>query len=152
MREMWKKFMKKFGSFRKMLYLCIAFDKRGSAKNFSRLLEGWVSGWNHQFAKLTYGLPYRGFESPTFRLASQLYLYFLGRWWIHLRVRIQDSQSCHRGSNPLSTTRKWICAVLNDVFECRLIVLRREHQKIPTYYSVCLRDDVSWLCVGTGQD
>ena len=36
--------MKKFGGFRKMLYLCIAFDKRGSAKNFSRLLEGWVSG------------------------------------------------------------------------------------------------------------
>ena len=32
-------------------------------------LEGWVSGWNHQFAKLTCGLPYRGFESPSFRRA-----------------------------------------------------------------------------------
>ena len=42
--EIRKKLMKKFGGFRKMLYLCIAFDKRGSAKNFSRLLEGWVSG------------------------------------------------------------------------------------------------------------
>ena len=44
LHEMRKKLMKKFGGFRKMLYLCIAFDKRGSAKNFSRLLEGWVSG------------------------------------------------------------------------------------------------------------
>ena len=29
--------------------------------------EVWVSGWNQQFAKLPYGLPYRGFESPSFR-------------------------------------------------------------------------------------
>ena len=27
----------------------------------------WVSGLNHQFAKLTYGQPYRGFESPPHR-------------------------------------------------------------------------------------
>ena len=27
-------------------------------------------------------------------------------WWIHLMVRIQDSQSWHRGSIPLSTTGK----------------------------------------------
>lgn len=33
-------------------------------------LEGWVSGWNQQFAKLPCGLPYRGFESPTFRKLS----------------------------------------------------------------------------------
>ena len=26
------------------------------------------------------------------------------KWWIHLMVRIQDSQSWHRGSIPLSTT------------------------------------------------
>ena len=35
--------------------------------NASERKEVWVSGWNHQFAKLTYGLPYRGFESPSFR-------------------------------------------------------------------------------------
>ena len=33
----------------------------------NRPLEGWVSGWNHQFAKLTYSNGYRGFESPSFR-------------------------------------------------------------------------------------
>ena len=26
------------------------------------------------------------------------------RWSVHLRVRIQDFHSCHRGSNPLQTT------------------------------------------------
>ena len=36
--------MKKFGGFRKMLYLCIAFDKRGSAKNFSKAF-GRLGEW-----------------------------------------------------------------------------------------------------------
>ena len=26
------------------------------------------------------------------------------KWSVHLRVRIQDFHSCHRGSNPLQTT------------------------------------------------
>ena len=30
--------------------------------------EGWVSGLNQQFAKLSYGILYRGFESPSFRI------------------------------------------------------------------------------------
>lgn len=29
--------------------------------------ERWESGLIHQFAKLTYGKPYRGFESPSLR-------------------------------------------------------------------------------------
>ena len=27
-------------------------------------------------------------------------------WWIHLRARIRASHARHRGSNPLSTTKK----------------------------------------------
>ena len=30
-------------------------------------LVRWVSGLNQQFAKLSYGFPYRGFESPSHR-------------------------------------------------------------------------------------
>ena len=44
-------------------YLCIAFKRKCG-------LEVWVSGLNQQFAKLPCGLPYRGFESPTFRKLS----------------------------------------------------------------------------------
>ena len=60
------------------------------------LKEVWVSGWNHRFAKLTCGLPYRGFESPRFRS-------IINRS-VHLTVRIQDSQSWHTSSILVPTT------------------------------------------------
>ena len=83
-------------------------------------LEGWVSGWNQQFAKLPCGLPYRGFESPTFRKhVSRVY-----RWSIHLMVRIQDSQSWHRGSIPLSTTKVFSCINL-DCLSLHLVLYQK---------------------------
>ena len=65
-----------------------------------------MSGWNQQFAKLPYGFPYRGFESPSFRTEGKSLREQLTGWSIHLMVRIQDSQSWHRGSIPLSTTKR----------------------------------------------
>ena len=63
-------------------------------------LEGWVSGWNQQFAKLPYEFLVPGVRIPLLPpRVSTMY-----RWSIHLMVRIQDSQSWHRGSIPLSTT------------------------------------------------
>ena len=35
-------------------------------------LVRWVSGLNQQFAKLSYGFPYRGFESPRFRIDKEV--------------------------------------------------------------------------------
>ena len=66
-------------------------------------ISDWKVGWVAETTSLLNwraGLPYRGFESPTFRKRSSR----LRRWSIHLMVRIQDSQSWHRGSIPLSTT------------------------------------------------
>ena len=71
-------------------------------------ISDWKVGWVAETTSLLNwraGLPYRGFESPTFRKRSSK----LHRWSIHLMVRIQDSQSWHRGSIPLSTTILKIC-------------------------------------------
>ena len=74
-------------------------------------LEGWVSGWNQQFAKLPYEFLVPGVRIPLLPPRfSTMY-----RWSIHLMVRIQDSQSWHRGSIPLSTTL-WNLAFYNGIF------------------------------------
>ena len=96
----WKKLQKNLVEQKKCSIFAPAFENDACWFGNNIRLEGWVSGWNHQFAKLTCGLPYRGFESPTFRKHYSK----LHRWSIHLMVRIQDSQSWHRGSIPLSTT------------------------------------------------
>ena len=41
--------------------------QRCSQKKGKSALERWVSGLNQQFAKLSYGKLYRGFESPSLR-------------------------------------------------------------------------------------
>ena len=61
------------------IYLCNAIP-------IIAVLEVWVSGWNNQFAKLTYGFPYRGFESPRFRkrgywFFSSLFCVWLVLFW-----------------------------------------------------------------------
>jgi hypothetical protein len=63
---------------KKPFYLCSAIRKTSLKEPFFRVKEAverhfqyhkdrkmvkWVSGLNHQFAKLTYGKLYRGFES-----------------------------------------------------------------------------------------
>ena len=66
--------------------------------------EVWVSGWNQQFAKLPCALAYRGFESPSFRNVFSLQE-MLETGSVHLTVRIQDSQSWHKSSILLPSTR-----------------------------------------------
>ena len=81
-------------------------------------ISDWKVGWVAETTSLLNwraGLPYRGFESPTFRKRSSR----LRRWSIHLMVRIQDSQSWHRGSIPLSTT--WLNK-LNLLFKSAQVV------------------------------
>ena len=111
----WKKLQKNLVEQKKCSIFAPAFENDACWFGNNIRLEGWVSGWNHQFAKLTCGLPYRGFESPTFRKRSSK----LHRWSIHLMVRIQDSQSWHRGSIPLSTT--WLNK-LNLLFKSAQVV------------------------------
>ena len=53
--------MNKFGELGKLLYFCTPHKRT----------VRWVSGLNQQFAKLPYGLPYRGFESPPHRKRVQ---------------------------------------------------------------------------------
>ena len=63
----WKKLQKNLVEQKKCSIFAPAFENDACWFGNNIRLEGWVSGWNHQFAKLTCGLPYRGFESPTFR-------------------------------------------------------------------------------------
>ena len=54
--------------------------------------------------------------------ASALIKLLKNQWSIHLMVRIQDSQSWHRGSIPLSTTKKGFSTlVLRSFFLCLLV-------------------------------
>ena len=46
----------------------------------SHLKEGWVSGWNQQFAKLPCEFSYRGFESPSFRRQCSFKCKLIGRF------------------------------------------------------------------------
>ena len=46
----------------------------------SHLKEGWVSGWNQQFAKLPCEFSYRGFESPSFRRQCPFKCKLIGRF------------------------------------------------------------------------
>ena len=46
----------------------------------SHLKEGWVSGWNQQFAKLPCEFSYRGFESPSFRRQRSFKCKLIGRF------------------------------------------------------------------------
>ena len=147
-----KKVKEKFGGTKKKLYLCNRIWERCLMIQKWIQQEGWVSGWNHQFAKLTCGLPYRGFESPTFRKHYSK----LHRWSIHLMVRIQDSQSWHRGSIPLSTTfplftvslqvwkRYWLSIYFSPLLLC-------PHGRRDTRYTVSASLPYRWWRAPTGK-
>lgn len=62
-----KKLQKDLVESEKSSTFALAFENDAWLIRLRIRLEGWVSGWNQQFAKLPCGLPYRGFESPTFR-------------------------------------------------------------------------------------
>ena len=63
-------------------------------------MEVWVSGWNQQFAKLPYGLPYRGFESPSFRSTN------FAKWRFRLAARTHASHAWNTGSIPVGATKR----------------------------------------------
>ena len=65
-----KKLQKDLVESEKSSTFALAFENDAWLIRLRIRLEGWVSGWNQQFAKLPCGLPYRGFESPTFRKLS----------------------------------------------------------------------------------
>ncbi len=53
-----------------------------------------VPAWSHK--------PNDTGSNPVPATTASLEAFF---WSVHLRVRIQDFHSCHRGSNPLPTTK-----------------------------------------------
>ena len=65
-----KKLQKDLVESEKSSTFALAFENDAWLIRLRIRLEGWVSGWNQQFANLPCGLPYRGFESPTFRKLS----------------------------------------------------------------------------------
>ena len=98
---------------RKKLYLCIAIERNGVKRGLEKdlwnhrkhpSLEVWVSGWNHQFAKLTYGLPYRGFESPRFRKGLKA---INCKRRFRLGVRTHASHAWNTGSIPVVATKHY---------------------------------------------
>ena len=76
----------------------------------------WVRGWNHQFAKLTYGKPYRGFESRPHRkrkipLRRDFSFYHIQEWPVLLRPCVS---LCGGASNlGFTTFFKIIKAILS---------------------------------------
>ena len=61
-------FIKAFVKFILFSYICITFEGNNNRKSlFLEKTERWVSGLNHQFAKLTCWKRYRGFESRPHR-------------------------------------------------------------------------------------
>ena len=62
----------------------------------------WVSGLNHQFAKLTYGILYRGFESPSHRRKGTTVIcgVFLCLW---TEIPVRDSSLPTAEQTPRST-------------------------------------------------
>ncbi len=73
-----------------------------------RFLERWVRGLNQQFAKLPYGWPYRGFESPSLRIRKSRLDYwkwsgFFGHPWWSEGASSFSSSSADTGS-PLAAT------------------------------------------------
>ena len=96
-----KKVQKTFGGYNKNLYLC--------TRNWETVLRltstVWKFGWVAETSSLLNcrtGNRTGGSNPP----ASAVLLSKQYCWWIHLMVRIQDSQSWHRGSIPLSTTKQ----------------------------------------------
>ena len=65
-----KKFQKDLVESEKSSTFALEFENDAWLIRLRIRLEGWVGGWNQQFAKLPCVLPYWGFESPTFRKLS----------------------------------------------------------------------------------
>ena len=64
-------------------------------------------------------------------------------WWIHLMVRIQDSQSWHRGSIPLSTTKRGFKTPLFVFPRCTKSVLSDQN----VYFLVSLSYFMASACL-----
>ena len=67
-------------------------------------LVRWVSGWNHQFAKLTYGQPYRGFESPSHRKIDRR-LMRISRLFLFAWVSVQAHTLANKKYEPVALCR-----------------------------------------------
>ena len=95
----WKKQEKRLVGLIFFLTFASAFRKRVLWGQRTKGLEVWVSGWNQQFAKLPCAITRTGGSNPPASATVDNQ-----RWSVHLTVRIQDSQSWHKGSIPLPTT------------------------------------------------
>ena len=103
--------VQKFGNLKKSRTFAPRLRDNATAQSGTRKF-GWVAETTSLLNWRT-GLPYRGFESPSFRI-----------WRFHLMVRIHASHAWYTGSIPVGATKHvlWVFTSLKDVFFMLLII------------------------------